>query len=151
MSKNKLVQHHEKCAESHDGLSKGFTALAVHHKALGDHRQEAGDEAAAEMHADCAKAFEKVASHHADLSEAHGAMAEHAKKAIEDALGKTIAPGGARGVTSDAPASARVRLVNRPGNPERRENEREKVLGENLDPDVEGIDPELADLVKANA
>jgi hypothetical protein len=137
-------------AESNDELSKAFNELAEHHKALGEHHEES-DATCAALHDTCVKAFTKASSHHADLAEAHGAMAEHAKKAIEDALGKTVVGPRAHGVTGDAPDSARVRMVNRVGGApdQRRENaDREKILGSNLDPDTEGIDYELEDLVK---
>jgi hypothetical protein len=147
MSKNKLVAHHEKCSGVHAELGKGFEALSAHFHKLAEHNAENNPEVS-EEYAGLGGKCDKMAGQHAELSEAHGAMAEHAKKALEDRLGKTIVGPFARGVVGDAPESSRVRMVNRVGGAPDQRTHAEKVFGENLDPDVEGIDPELADLVK---
>jgi hypothetical protein len=142
--KNPLVKFHEKAAEHHSGLAKGFSGLvSLFHRAA--HYEDVAEECS------------KMAAHHQQLSESHAEMASASEKALADRLGKTLDPnysGGRRVATQDPPESAYLRAVPRPGGPPLPgDAQRAAVAIDEFSGtvDTSKVNPHIEDLFKANA
>jgi hypothetical protein len=148
--KHSYSEHCNKVAAFHGELTKGFTGLADHYAKAAEHTRAGDHEQAANELEECSSCAKSMAESHAGLAECHSAQADAARKALAD-RGLELRPDGAVGVVPSAPESARNRFtaVPRAGAPPEQRKAAPSVFGMDLQPDTDGVDPELSDLVKA--
>jgi thioredoxin-like negative regulator of GroEL len=146
------AEHSKAVAALHQHISKGFSGLAASFEKASEHTRAGDCEKASDALSQAAELGKTLAEHHAALAECHGAMSEAAEKALADRTGLELRRDGAHGIVPDAPAAERNRVfsVPRAGAPPEQRKAAPSVFGTDLQPDTDGVDAELSDLVKAN-